>query len=314
MNEFPAELNVRLSCTQTEARTNEALNFGFDPKHGFILRITFLGTGTSMGVPIIGCPCPVCQSSDPRDKRLRTSILLETQGKTIVIDTGPDFRQQMLRHDVRTLDAVVFTHEHKDHLAGLDEVRAYNFLNEMVMPVYATPRVQQAIRREFAYIFEEPKYPGIPQIELVSFGNAPFDVQGVEFLPVEVFHHQLQVFGFRVGDFVYITDANRIEEEERRKIRGCKVLVLNALRREKHISHFTLNEALDVVRDLRPEKAYFTHISHQMGLHEEVQGELPGNVFIGFDGLVVTQSENESESEKDSESENESEKENESEN
>ena len=254
------------------------------------MRITFLGTGTSMGVPIIGCPCNVCQSADVRDKRLRTSVLVETQGKTIVIDTGPDFRQQMLRHEVRVLDAVVFTHEHKDHLAGLDEVRAYNFLNEMVMPVYATPRVQKAIRREFAYIFEEPKYPGIPQIELIEFGNAPFEVAGVPFLPVEVFHHKLQVFGFRIGDFVYITDANRIDEAERQKIRGCKVLVLNALRREAHISHFTLEQALEVVRDLQPEQAYFTHISHQMGLHEDVQGELPGGVFIAFDGLVVEMS------------------------
>jgi phosphoribosyl 1,2-cyclic phosphate phosphodiesterase len=251
------------------------------------MRITFLGTGTSMGIPIIGCPCNTCQSADVRDKRLRTSVLLETQGKTIVIDTGPDFRQQMLRHNVRKLDAVVFTHEHKDHLAGLDEVRAYNFLNEMVMPVYATPRVQQAIRREFAYIFEEPKYPGIPQIELIAFENAPFEAAGIPFLPVEVFHHKLQVFGFRVGDFVYITDANRINEEERRKIRGCKILVLNALRREPHISHFTLDEALEVVHDLQPEKAYFTHLSHQMGLHADVQAELPANVFVAYDGLVV---------------------------
>jgi phosphoribosyl 1,2-cyclic phosphate phosphodiesterase len=253
----------------------------------FILRITFLGTGTSMGVPIIGCPCPVCRSADVRDKRLRTSVLLEVNGKTIVIDTGPDFRQQMLKHNVRVLDAVVFTHEHKDHLAGLDEVRAYNFLNEMVMPVYATMRVQQAIRREFAYIFETPQYPGIPQIDLIAFENAAFEAAGIPFLPVEVFHHKLQVFGFRVGDFVYITDANRIDEAERQKVRGCKVLVLNALRREPHISHFTLDEALEVVRDLRPEKAYFTHLSHQMGKHEEVQAELPDNVFLAFDGLVV---------------------------
>ena len=251
------------------------------------LRITFPGTGTSMGVPVIGCPCPVCNSADERDKRLRTSVLLEVNGKNIVIDTGPDFRQQMLKHNVRVLDAVVFTHEHKDHLAGLDEVRAYNFLNDMVMPVYATKRVQQAIRREFAYIFETPHYPGIPQINLIEFENSPFDVAGIPFLPVEVFHHKLQVFGFRVGDFAYITDANRIDEAERQKIRGCKVLVLNALRREPHISHFTLTEAIEVVNDLKPEKAYFTHISHQMGLHEDVQAELPENVFIAFDGLVV---------------------------
>lgn len=240
-----------------------------------------------MGVPIIGCPCSVCRSTDERDKRLRTSILIEVGGKTIVIDSGPDFRQQMLKHEVRVLDAVVFTHEHKDHLAGLDEVRAYNFLNDMVMPVYATPRVQQAIKREFAYIFETPHYPGIPKIDLIDFGNAAFDVVGIPFLPVEVFHHQLQVFGFRIGDFVYITDANRIDEAERQKIRGCKVLVLNALRRETHISHFTLEEALAVVNDIQPEQAYFTHISHQMGKHDEVQAELPKHVFIAYDGLVL---------------------------
>lgn len=240
-----------------------------------------------MGVPLIGCPCPVCNSSDPRDRRLRTSVLIETEGKVIVIDTGPDFRQQMLQHKVYALDAVVFTHEHKDHLAGLDEVRAYNFLLNRSMPVYATPRVQQAIHREFAYIFETPDYPGIPKIDLISFGNAPFEVEGVPFLPVEVFHHKLQVFGFRIGDFVYITDANRIDEAERAKIRGCKVLVLNALRREPHISHFTLAEALDVVADLQPEMAYFTHISHQLGLHAQVQNELPAGVQLAVDGLVL---------------------------
>lgn len=251
------------------------------------MQITFLGTGTSQGVPLIGCPCVVCNSDDPRDKRLRTSVLVRTQGKTLVVDTGPDFRQQMLREKVHSLDAVIFSHEHKDHLAGLDEVRAYNFLQKMIMPVYATKRVQKAIRREFAYIFEEPSYPGIPRLEMHTIGTGPFEAAGVPVLPVEVMHHQLPVLGFRFGNFTYITDANFIGEKEKEKIYGSDVLVLNALRKERHISHFTLDEALDLIAELKPKKAYLTHISHQMGLHREVEKELPENVRIAFDGLKL---------------------------
>jgi phosphoribosyl 1,2-cyclic phosphate phosphodiesterase len=251
------------------------------------MQITFLGTGTSQGVPLIGCPCVVCQSKDPRDKRLRTSVLVQTQGKTLVVDTGPDFRQQMLRENVHSLDAVLLSHEHKDHLAGLDEIRAYNFLQKKAMPVYATERVQQAIRREYAYIFEEPHYPGIPKIDLHTIGLKPFDAEGVPVLPVEVMHHQLPVLGFRFGNFTYITDANFIDEKEKEKIYGSDVLVLNALRKEPHISHFTLEQALELIEELKPKRAFLTHISHQLGLHSEVEKELPGNVKIAFDGLKL---------------------------
>lgn len=251
------------------------------------MKVTFLGTGTSNGIPLIGCPCEVCNSTDERNKRTRTSVLLEVGGKVIVIDTGPDFRQHMLRENVATLDAVVLTHEHKDHIAGLDEVRAYNFLQQKAMPVYASERVQKAIRREFAYIFEEPQYPGIPKIDLYTIDEGAFDVEGIRFIPIKVMHHQLPVLGFRIGDFCYITDANYISETEKEKIKGSKILVLNALRRETHISHFTLEEAIALSKELGVEETYLTHISHQLGLHAEVEKELPENVRLAFDGLKV---------------------------
>ncbi len=252
------------------------------------MRITFLGTGTSQGVPVIGCECAVCTSTDPRDNRLRCSVLIEHDGKSIVIDSGPDFRQQMLRVKVKKLDAVVFTHEHKDHLAGLDEVRAFNFLNKgKAFPIYATEHVQRAIRREYAYIFETPSYPGIPKLDIHTIDEKPFSAEGIDLIPVKVFHHLLPVLGFRVGGFVYITDANRIDEDERKKIRGADVIVLNALRREAHISHFTLQEAIDLIADLKPKMAYLTHLSHQMGKHEDVNAELPPNIRISYDGLML---------------------------
>jgi phosphoribosyl 1,2-cyclic phosphate phosphodiesterase len=251
------------------------------------VQITFLGTGTSQGVPIIACPCEVCNSSDMRDKRLRTSVLIEEKGKTFVIDTGPDFRQQMLRENVKELDAVVFTHEHKDHTAGFDDIRAFNFVNKKKMEVYASANVQAAIRREYAYIFSDFKYPGIPEINLHLLENKITNVEGVDFLPIEVMHYKLPVFGFRVGDFSYITDANYISDIEKEKIKNSKVLVLNALRREPHISHFTLEQAIEMVKELKPEKAYFTHISHQLGLHADVSKELPDNIEIAYDGLKI---------------------------
>ncbi|MFL5762987.1 MAG: MBL fold metallo-hydrolase [Bacteroidia bacterium] len=251
------------------------------------MKITFLGTGTSQGIPIIACPCNVCQSTDPKDKRLRTSIMIEEKGKTFVIDTGPDFRQQMLRENVKQLDAVIFTHEHKDHTAGFDDIRAFNFINKKKMEVYASARVQEAIRREYAYIFSDFKYPGIPEINLHLITGEPFNVEGVTFEPIEVMHYKLPVLGFRIGDFTYITDANFISDKEKDKIRNSRVLVLNALRREPHISHFTLEQAIAMVRELQPEKAYFTHISHQLGLHAEVQKELPENIEIAYDGLTL---------------------------
>lgn len=251
------------------------------------MRITFLGTGTSQGVPLIACKCNVCLSNDSKDKRLRTSILIEEKGKTFIIDTGPDFRQQMLRENVKNLDAVIFTHEHKDHTAGFDDIRAFNFINRKKMEVYASDRVQQAIKREFAYIFSDFKYPGIPEINLHLLENKLTVIDGVEILPIEVMHYKLPVFGFRINDFTYITDANDISDSEKEKIKGTKVLVLNALRREPHISHFTLDQAIELVKELKPEKAYFTHISHQLGMHAEVMKELPTGIELAYDGLKL---------------------------
>ncbi len=251
------------------------------------MKITFLGTGTSQGVPIIGCPCEVCQSTDLRDKRLRTSILIEEKGKVFVIDTGPDFRQQMLRENVKQLDAVLFTHEHKDHTGGFDDIRAFNFIQQKEMDVYASERVQQALRRDYAYIFSDFKYPGIPEIKFHLLENKLTTIEGVVFLPIEVMHHKLPVFGFRINDFTYITDANYISEIEKEKIKGSKVIVINALRRETHLSHYTLEEAMKLMEELNPEQAYFTHISHQLGLHSEVTKELPPFISLAYDGLKI---------------------------
>ncbi|MFC0181093.1 MBL fold metallo-hydrolase [Pseudarcicella hirudinis] len=249
------------------------------------MKITFLGTGTSQGVPVIACGCEVCRSLDFRDKRLRVSVHLEVDGKSFVIDTGPDFRQQMLRERINHLDAVVFTHEHKDHTAGLDDVRAYNFFQKKDMPIYGRPSVLEQIRQEFHYAFAEVKYPGIPQIKLHEIDDQPFEIEGVRFIPVNVMHFKLPVFGFRVGDFTYITDANYISDTEIEKIKGSKIVVLNALRRESHISHFTLSEAIEVLNKIQPEVAYLTHLSHQMGLHAEVENELPEFIRLAYDGL-----------------------------
>ena len=251
------------------------------------MKITFLGTGTSQGVPLIACKCEVCTSTNVKDKRLRSSIMVETSTTTIVIDTGPDFRQQMLREQVEQLDAVVFTHEHKDHIAGLDDVRAFNFINGKHIEVYATSRVQAAIKREFAYVFAEDKYPGIPLINLNEIDLAPFQIKDIKLIPIEVMHYKMPVLGFRIADFTYITDAKSISEKEKEKMKGSKVLVLNALRREEHISHFTFQEAIDLAQELNVEQAYFTHISHQLGLYEQVSEELPSNIFLAYDGLKL---------------------------
>lgn len=251
------------------------------------MQITFLGTGTSQGVPVIACPCVVCQSSNFKDKRLRSSILVEANDKTFIIDTGPDFRQQMLREEVKKLDAVIFTHEHKDHTAGFDDVRAFNYINKKKMDVYASYRVQDAIRREFAYIFSEFKYPGIPEINLHLLENQLTTIHGVDFIPIEVMHYKMSVFAFRIGDFTYITDANFISEIEKEKIKGSKVIVVNALRKEQHISHYTFQQAIDLIKEFNPEKAYLTHMSHQIGLHDEVQKELPPTMELAYDGLKI---------------------------
>ena len=253
------------------------------------MRITFLGTGTSQGVPVIACDCNVCQSTDARDKRLRVSVLIEENGKTFVIDTGPDFRYQMLRAKVKKLDAVIFTHEHKDHTSGLDDIRAYNFRQQRDMPLHAEPRVLEQLQREYAYIFAEHKYPGIPQVQLhpILSDTAAFLVEGVAFEPIRALHYKLPVLGFRVGNFTYLTDANYLSPEAMEQMRGSEVIVLNALRHEKHISHFTLQEAVAILEDLAPSRAYLTHISHQLGRHRETEAELPDFIRLAYDGLRV---------------------------
>lgn len=254
------------------------------------LTITFLGTGTSGGVPMIGCGCEVCTSTDSEDKRLRSSILVQSAATTLVVDSGPDFRYQMLRRHVKKLDAVLFTHPHKDHIAGLDDVRAYNFFLHKPMEVYANELTQHALKREFAYAFSDSKYPGLPEINLHTITPDPFTVGGIPVIPIGTWHYKMPVLGFRFGRFTYITDANRIEESEKEKIRGSEVLVLNALRKQRHISHFSLQEAIDLVQELQIPHAYFTHISHQLGKHEAVSRELPEGIHLAYDGLEVVSS------------------------
>jgi phosphoribosyl 1,2-cyclic phosphate phosphodiesterase len=251
------------------------------------LKLTFLGTGTSQGIPIIACKCPVCLSTDKRDKRLRTSALIEVNGQNIVIDSGPDFRYQMLRAKVEKLDAILFTHEHKDHTAGLDDVRAFNWVNKRAVDIYAEERVQASLKQEFAYIFAEFKYPGIPQLNLWTVENKPFNISETQIIPIRAKHYKLPVYAYRIANLAYITDANYISSEEKEKLKGLKVLVVNALRKEEHLSHFTLSEALALIEELKPETAYLTHFSHQLGFHEDVSKELPENVFMAYDGLEI---------------------------
>lgn len=251
------------------------------------MKVTFLGTGTSQGVPVIACNCEVCRSLDHRDKRLRSSILIESDETTIIIDTGPDFRYQMLRADVQQLNAVVFTHEHKDHIAGMDDVRAFNYKQQAAMDVYATEAVQNALKREFYYVFSDFKYPGIPLINLHCIYKEPFEIGDITLTPIEVMHYKMPVLGFRINDFTYITDAKTISDVELDKIKGTKILVLNALQRESHISHFTLTEAIEMVGKINPEKAYFTHMSHRIGKHEDVSLSLPKGIELAYDGLTI---------------------------
>jgi phosphoribosyl 1,2-cyclic phosphate phosphodiesterase len=251
------------------------------------LRITFLGTGTSGGVPMIACDCAICTSKNEKDKRLRSSILVQSETTTLVVDTTPDFRLQMLRENVKKLNAVIFTHPHKDHIAGLDDIRAFNFFQKKPVEVYANKLTEEALRREFYYIFSEKKYPGIPDIILHTIPDETFKVGDIPVIPILVHHLKMPVLGFRFGKFTYITDANRIEDEEKEKIKGSEILVVNALRQKEHISHFNLQQAIDLVTELKIPTAYLTHISHQMGLHEEVNNQLPPNIQLAFDGLQI---------------------------
>jgi phosphoribosyl 1,2-cyclic phosphate phosphodiesterase len=251
------------------------------------MKITFLGSGTSQGVPIIACSCDVCNSLNPKDKRLRSSVLIQLGDKNIVVDTGPDFRQQMLNCKIKHLDAILFTHAHRDHLAGLDDIRGFNYIMKQAIDVYCEDIVEAAIKKEFFYAFTEPKYPGVPEMNLHTITSQPFSLFNTQIEPIRVFHYKLPVLGFKINNFVYITDANRIEEQEIEKIKGCDVLVLNALRREHHISHFTLQEAIDMSKRIGAKQTYFTHISHQLGFHDEVENELPNNIHLAYDGQEI---------------------------
>lgn len=251
------------------------------------MKVTVLGSGTSQGVPVIACDCKVCSSEDSKDKRLRSSIMITIKDKNYIIDSGPDFRQQMLRERVQSLEAILFTHEHKDHIAGLDDVRAFNFKQKRPVNIYCSKNVEVALKREFHYAFSGDNYPGIPQININLIENKQFEVfSGLKVIPIQVFHYKMPVFGFRIGDFTYITDAKTISDEEINKIKGSKVIMVNALQEKEHISHFNLKEALSFIEKVNPEKAYLTHISHLFGTTEYINSILPENVFIANDGFV----------------------------
>jgi len=251
------------------------------------MRITILGTGTSQGVPVIACKCDVCMSDDVLDKRLRSAVMIEEGSTRIVVDVGPDFRQQMLINRVDDLDAILLTHEHADHIFGLDDIRSFNWLRKSPMDVYCEPRVQQNLRNIFSYVFAANKYPGTPQMDLIDLGDQEFKIGSLTILPIRVYHHELPVYGFRFGQFAYLTDFNRIENQEIEKLRGVDTLVISALRKAPHISHLNLPGALELIEKIAPRKAYLTHMSHEMGKHKDLLAELPPDIEPAYDGLVL---------------------------
>jgi phosphoribosyl 1,2-cyclic phosphate phosphodiesterase len=251
------------------------------------LTITFLGSGTSSGVPMVACGCEVCTSDDPNNTRLRSSIMVQSATTTIIVDATPDFRYQMLREKVKYIDALLITHPHKDHIAGVDDTRPFQFFTGHPTEIYGNKMSLDGVKMEIPYAFQDIKYPGVPKVILHEITAQPFTIGDIPIIPVLVWHHKMQVYGFRFGSFTYITDANKIDESEKDKIRGSKTVVLNALRREKHISHFTLDEAVALVKELEIPKAYFTHISHQLGLHKGVNNELPEGIELAYDGLKI---------------------------
>jgi phosphoribosyl 1,2-cyclic phosphate phosphodiesterase len=251
------------------------------------VKITFLGTGTSQGVPLIGCNCRVCQSTDPYDRRLRSSLWIQTDTTSVIIDTGPDFRYQALRSKIDKVDAVLFTHGHKDHVAGLDDIRAYNYWQKGPIDIYANEGTLEILYREFQYVFSGHAYPGIPQLNTHQIDETPFQIGDLHITPIKVMHYKMEVFGYRINDFTYITDANFIDTLEIDKIVGSKIVVLNALRKEKHISHFTLEEAIATAELIQAPQTYLTHISHQLGIHKEVTWELQEGIALAYDGLII---------------------------
>lgn len=255
--------------------------------HSPLISITFLGTGTSTGVPVVACDCEVCRSADKRDQRLRTSALVQIMEQNLVIDCGPDFRYQMIREKVEDISAILFTHGHRDHIAGLDDVRAFNYVLNKTVDIYASQEVVNAIQTEFPYIFTEKRFFAAPQLRFNIIDNKPFSINSILINPIEVLHHQLKVFGFRIGDFTYITDANYIAGEELEKVKGSRVMVINALRKSRHISHFSLEEAVEIIQQINPQQAFITHLSHFIGLHSKIQESLPPNVFLAYDGLKI---------------------------